>query len=79
MNKTESFKFAPPFKQRSETVIDKILKWIFYAIAFAFLLLPAVFVVAVVVGIGLAVLAIIVGLSIVLLPVAILLRVLKLV
>lgn len=77
MNQTTSFKLAPA--DRSETVVDKVIKWIFYAIAFTFLIWPALIVVGIVIAIGVAVLAIVVGLSVVLLPVAILLRVLRLV
>lgn len=79
MNETQSFKFAPPLKPRSETVIDKILKWIFYVIAFCFLLWPALFIVGIVIAIGLAVLAIVVALSIVLIPIGIVARLFKLV
>lgn len=77
MNQTQSFKFAPAV--RTETVVDKIIKWFWYAILFAVLLWPALFVIGFIIAIGLAVLALVVGLSIVLLPVAILLRVLRLV
>jgi hypothetical protein len=75
---TQSFKLTPA-AQTGDTVIGKLIRWIFYAIAFAFLLWPALIIVGIVIAVGLALLAITVGLSIVLLPVAILFRVLRLV
>lgn len=79
MNETQSFKFAPPFKQRSETVADKVLKWILYAILAAFLFWPALILIGIILAIGLAILAIIVALSIILIPIGIVARLFKLV
>lgn len=77
MNETTSFKKAPA--DRSETVIDKVIKWIFYAIAFAFLLWPALFLIGIIIAVGVAILAILFALSVLLIPAAIVLRLLRLV
>lgn len=73
-----SFKLLSRHDAR-DTFTGRLFRWIFYAIAFAFLIWPAVLIVAIGAGLILAALAIVVALSIVLLPVAILLRVLRLV
>lgn len=65
--------------EAEDNFIYKLIRWIFYFVAFAFLMWPALILIGVILAIVVGILLLIAAISIVLLPAAIVLRLLRLV
>jgi hypothetical protein len=65
--------------ETKDTFTGRFFRWVFYALAFAFLIWPILFIAGIIIAVLVAILAIVFMLSIIALPFAILLRVLRLV